>query len=49
MYHEYSLNLTENRKNKVVNAYKNKTNVKIRLSNVSLRLKGNVNLNLTSR
>ena len=49
MYHEYSLNLTENQKNKIVNAYKNKTNAKIRLSNVSLQLKGNVNLNLTSR
>ena len=49
MYHEYSLNLTENQKNKIVNAYKNKTDVKIRLSNVSLQLKGNVNLNLTSR
>ena len=49
MYHEYSLNLTENKKNKIVNAYKNKTDVKIRLSNVSLQLKGNVNLNLTSR
>ena len=47
MYHEYSLNLTENQKNKIVNAYKNKTDVKIRLSNVSLQLKGNVNLNLT--
>ena len=49
MYHEYSLNLTENQKNKIVNAYKNKTDVKIRLSNVSLQLKGNVNLNLTSQ
>ena len=49
MYHEYSLNLTENQKNKFVNAYKDKTDVKIRLSNVSLQLKGNVNLNLTSQ
>ena len=49
MYHEYSLNLTENQKNKIVNAYKNKTDVKISLSNVSLQLKSNVNLNLTSR
>ena len=49
MCHEYSLNLTENQKNKIVNAYKNKTDVKIRLSNVSLQLKGNVNLNLTSQ
>ena len=49
MYHEYSLNLTENQKNKIVNAYENKTNVKIRLSNVSLPLKGNVNFNLTSQ
>ena len=47
MYHEYSLNLTENQKNKIVNAYKNKTDIKIRLSNVNLPLKGNVNLNLT--
>ena len=47
MYHEYSLNLTENQKNKIVNAFKNKTNVKIRLSNASLQSKGNVNLNLT--
>ena len=43
------MNLTENQKNKIVNAYKNKTDVKIRLSNVSLQLKGNVNLNLTSQ
>ena len=44
------MNLTENQKNKIVNAYKNKNDVKIRLlSNVSLQLKGNVNLNLTSR
>ena len=49
MYQEYSLNLTENQKNNIVNAYKNKTDVKIRLSNVSMQLKGNVNLNLTSR
>ena len=49
MYHEYSLNLTENQKNKIVNAFKNKTNVKIRLSNASLLLKGNVDLNLTSQ
>ena len=49
MHHEYLLNLTENQKNKIVNAYKNKTDVKIRLSKVSLQLKGNVNLNLTSR
>ena len=49
MYHEYSLNLTENQKNKIVNAFKNKTNVKIRLSNASLQSKGNVNLNLTSQ
>ena len=33
MYHEYSLNLTENQNNKIVHAYKNKTDVKIRLSN----------------
>ena len=43
------MNLTENQKNKIVNAYKNKTDVKIRLSNVSLQLKGNVNVNLTSQ
>ena len=43
------MNLIENQKNKIVNAYKNKTDVKIKLSNVSLQLKGNVNLNLTSR
>ena len=43
------MNLTENQKNKIVNAYKNKTDVKIRLSNVSLQLKGNVNHNLTSQ
>ena len=43
------MNLTENQKNKIVNAYKNKTDVKIRLSNVSLQLKGNINLNLTSQ
>ena len=49
MCHDYSLNLTENQKNKIVNAYKNKTDVKIRLSNISLQLKGNVNLNLTSQ
>ena len=49
MYHEYSLNLTENQENKIVNAYKNKTNVKIRLSIVSLQLKGNGNFNLTSQ
>ena len=49
MYHKYSLNLTENQKNKIVNPCKNKTDVKIKLSNVSLQLKGNVNLNLTSR
>ena len=49
MYYVYSLNLTENQKNKIVNAYKNKTNVKIILYNVSLQLKDNVNLNLTSQ
>ena len=49
MYHEYSLNLTENQNNKIVNVYKSKTDVKIRLSNLSLQLKVNVNLNLTSR
>ena len=49
MYQEYSLNLTNNQKNKILNAYKNKVDVKIRLSNASLRLKGNVHLNLTSQ
>ena len=49
MYQEYSLSLTKNQKNKILNAYKNKADVKIRLSKKSLQQKSNVNLNLTSR
>ena len=51
MYHNYSLNLTQNQKKKIANAYKNKTSVSVRLTNASLQLtiKGNVSLQLTSR
>ena len=49
MYHDYSLNLTQNQKKKIANAYKSKTNVSVRLTNASLQTKGNVSLQLTSR
>ena len=48
MYHDYSLNLTQNQKKKISNAYKNKTSVSVRLTNASLQTKGNVSLQLTS-
>ena len=48
MYHDYSLNLTQNQKKKIANAYKNKTSVSVRLTNASLQTKGNVSLQLTS-
>ena len=49
MYHDYSLNLTQNQKQKIANAYKSKTSVSVRLTNASLQTKGNVSLQLTSR
>jgi len=42
MYYECSINLTEHQKKKIVNAHKNKTGVKISLSNSSLHLNSNV-------
>jgi len=49
MYYEYSLNLAEQQKKKIVIAYKNKTSVKIRLSNSSLHSNSNVTFRLTSQ
>ena len=49
MYHDYSLNLTQNQKKKIANRYKSKTSVSVRLTNASLQTKGNVSLQLTSR
>ena len=49
MYHDYSLNLTQNQKKKIANAYKSKTSVSVRLTNARLQTKGNVSLQLTSR
>jgi len=49
MYCEYSLNLTEHQKKKIVNAHKNKTSVKIRLSNSSLLSNNNVTFRLTAQ
>ena len=49
MYHDYLLNLTQNQKKKIANAYKSKTSVSVRLTNASLQTKGNVSLQLTSR
>ena len=49
MYHDYSLNLTQNQKKKIANAYKSKTSVSVRLTHASLQTKGNVSVQLTSR
>jgi len=42
-----SLNLTDHQKKKIINAYKNKTDVKIRLSHSSLHSNSNVTFRLT--
>ena len=49
MYYKYTLDLTEHQTKKIINAYKNKTGVQIRISNTSLHSKGNVSLQLTSQ
>jgi len=49
MYYDYSLNLTEHQKKKIVNVHKHKTGVKIRLANSSLNLNGNVTFRLTAQ
>lgn len=49
MYQEYLLKLTENQKKKIVNAYNNKTGVRIRISNATLQLPGDVSLQLTGQ
>ena len=49
MYYDYSLNLTENQRKKIINAHRNKTAVRIRISHASLQSKGNVTLRLTNQ
>ena len=49
MYYKYSLDLTEHQQKKILNAYKNKTGVRIRVSNANLHLRGNLNVLLTSQ
>ena len=49
MYIEYTIDLTANQQKKITNAYKNKTGVKIRVSNANLHSNGNLNVLLTNR
>ena len=49
MYSKYTLDLTEHQKKKIINAYKNKTDVKIKISNAKLHAKGNLNVLLTNQ
>ena len=49
MYIEYTIDLTANQQKKIINAYKNKTGVKIRVSNANLHSNGNLNVLLTNR
>ena len=49
MYNKYTIDLTANQQKKIINAYKNKTGVKIRISNASLHSNGNLNVLLTNR
>ena len=49
MYYKYSLDLTEHQQKKILNAYKNKTGVRIGVSNANLHLRGNLNVLLTSQ
>ena len=49
MYNKYTIDLTANQQKKIINAYKNKTGVKIRISNANLHSNGNLNVLLTNR
>jgi len=49
MYYEYCLNLTERQKIKIINARKNKTGVKIQLSNLSLHSSSKVTFRLAAQ
>ena len=49
MYYKYTLDLTEHQQKKIINAYKNKTGVRIRVSNANLHSKGNLNVLLTNQ
>ena len=48
MYNKYTIDLTTNQQKKIINAYKNKTGVKIRVSNANLHSNGNLNVLLTN-
>lgn len=49
MYYDYLLNLTENQKKKILQAYKNKTDARIRISYSNLQTTGKDTVRLTQQ